>query len=144
MSNEITVKGIVGSEPELRYTSDGVAVASFRLADSTQKFNQDTKTWDQVGETIWWNVSVWQKVGEAVAEKISKGNFVEVKGNVQFRSYATKEGENRESHDIRATSIALPVTQKKDGGSNGGGNASRGYGNGGGNSAPTNNDETPF
>lgn len=146
MSNEITVKGIVGSDPELRYTGDGVAVASFRLADSTQRFNQDTKSWEQVGETIWWNVSVWQKLGEGVAEKVSKGNFVEVKGNVSFRTYETKDKETRTVYELRANNVSLPVTQKKDGGNNGGGNAARGYGGGnsGGNSAPANNDETPF
>lgn len=120
MSNEITVKGVLGSDPELRYTQTGVAVATLRLADNTSRLNKDTNSWEQVGETIWWNVSVWNALGENSAALLKKGEYIEVTGPVSFRSFE-KDGEHRESKELRASAVVRPITQKKSGGNAGGG-----------------------
>lgn len=138
MTNEIVVKGTLGSDPELRYTKDGVAVASFRLADNTSKLNKETNQWEQVGETIWWNVSIWNQLGEAAAETYKKGDYVKVTGPVSFRSY-DKDGEKRESRELRASGIDKPLTQKK-----GGGRASGGYSSQASEAPTYTDDETPF
>lgn len=145
MTNEISVKGTLGADPELRYTKDGTAVATIRVADNTSKLNKQTNAWEQVGETIWWSVSIWNALGESVAEHLKKGDYVKVTGPVSFRQYE-KDGEKRDSRELRATEISKPVTQKK--GNGGGGNTNAG----GGYKAPAQNetvvtenyDESPF
>lgn len=137
MSNEITIKGSLVADPELKYTSSGVAVTSLRIADNTNKRNKDTNEWEQVGETIWWNVSVWNELAEAVADQLKKGDYVKVTGPITFREYDAKDGTKGRSNDLRAVEVVKPVTRKKNN------NAGGGY------SQPaTNNvvsdDETPF
>lgn len=140
MTNTITVKGVIGSDPELRYTKDGTAVTSFRVADSTNALNQETKQWEQVGETIWWNVSTWNEKAEAAANQLKKGERVVIEGKISFRSYTTKDGTQAESKELRVTEISKPLAGKgKTGNTTGGYN---------GNVTPqpnvTTSEDTPF
>lgn len=115
MSNIIEVEGLLGQDPELRYTSEGLAIATFNVADSPRKFNRETQKWESAGETIWYRVSVFGNAAEISASQLEKGSPVLVKGTLSFKTWETKTGEKRENKEIRADKVFLSL--RKTGGS---------------------------
>lgn len=95
--NIITIAGQLGKDAEMRYLSNGDAVASFSVADSQGKDKP----------TIWWNCSLFGKRGEALAQYLTKGQSVTVSGTVTEREWTDKEGGKRKSMDVRVNEIAL-------------------------------------
>ena len=53
----ITVIGNLTSDPELRYTPAGAAVANFTIASTPRSFNRQTNQWED-GETLFLRASV--------------------------------------------------------------------------------------
>lgn len=88
----ITVVGNLTSDPELRFTQSGVAVASFNVA-STPRFFKDGEWQD--GDTLFMRCNVWRQMAENVGETLSKGTRVLVTGRLRQRSYETQNGEKR-------------------------------------------------
>jgi single-strand DNA-binding protein len=85
--------GHLGKNPELKYTSDGVAVCEFSLACRGYK-----------GETSWIYVTAWRGLAETVAAHLTKGQKVAVVGEPQIQEYE-KDGQKRTSVKVQATSI---------------------------------------
>lgn len=131
----ITVIGNLTSDPELRFTPSGSAVANFTIASTPRAFDRQTNEWKD-GETLFLRASVWREAAENVAETLTKGTRVIAQGRLKSRSYETKEGERRTSMELEVDEIgpslryaSAKVTRSSRGGGNGGG---FGGGNGGG------------
>src|SRR4051812_25061688 len=92
---EITISGNITADPELRYTQNGIPVAGLTVAHTPRRLNQQTKEWEDAGETLFLRVSCWRDLGENVANSLRKGNAVVVVGRLISRSYETREGEKR-------------------------------------------------
>jgi single-strand DNA-binding protein len=90
----VTVVGNLTSDPELRFTPNGQAVASFTVASTTRVLDRTTNEWKD-GDTMFLRCSVWRQYAENVAESLTKGTRVIVTGRLKQRSYETKEGEKR-------------------------------------------------
>ena len=90
----ITVIGNLTSDPELRFTPSGSAVANFTIASTPRTFDRQSNEWKD-GETLFLRASVWREAAENVAESLTKGMRVIVTGRLKSRSYETKEGEKR-------------------------------------------------
>ena len=45
--NVITITGNLADDPELRFTPNGVAVTSVRVAVNQRRFNRETNSWDE-------------------------------------------------------------------------------------------------
>ena len=95
----ITVVGNLVSDPELRFTPSGQAVASFRIASTPRTFDRATNEWKD-GESLFLGCSVWRQYAENVAESLQKGMRVIVTGRLKQRSYETREGEKRTVYEI--------------------------------------------
>lgn len=104
--NHATITGNVGGDPELRYTPQGVAVASFGVA-FTPRVKQGNDWVD--GDPTWFNVSAWRGLGENVAEGVRKGDRVTVTGTVQLRKYQRQDGGEGQSLDLNADDVALSL-----------------------------------
>src|SRR5699024_10967612 len=63
----ITVIGNLTSDPELRFTPSGAAVAGFTVASTPRRFNRDTGQWEDQ-EALFLRCSVWRQAAENVAE----------------------------------------------------------------------------
>ncbi len=95
----ITVVGNLTSDPELRFTPSGAAVANFTVASTPRTFDKQTNEWkDQ--ETLFLNCSVWRQAAENAAESLQRGMRVIVQGRLKARSYETREGEKRTVFEI--------------------------------------------
>jgi len=95
--NKIILIGNLGQDPELRYTSSGVAVASFSMATSESWKDQDGNVQEK---TQWHKLVAWRKLAEIVGEYLKKGSKVYVEGRIQYRSFDDKNGVKRDITEI--------------------------------------------
>lgn len=87
MLNRIVLIGRLTQDPELRYTKNGIAVASFTLAVDRRYKNAEGER-----ETDFIDVVVWRQQAENCANYLSKGKLCAVDGSLQLRSYEAKDG----------------------------------------------------
>lgn len=82
--NRVQIIGRLGSDPELRTTSKGTQVCTFRVAVDRQRRGTNGK-----GKPItdWFNVEAWGRLGEVCHEYLSKGRLAYFEGRVQIDRY---------------------------------------------------------
>ena len=100
----ITVVGNLTSDPELRYTKNGLAVANFTIASTPRSFDRASGEWKD-GEALFLRASVWREFAEHVAGSLTKGSRVIAQGRLKQRSYETKEGEKRTTIELEIDEI---------------------------------------
>ena len=100
----ITIVGNLTADPDLRYISSGVAVASFTVASTPRTMNRQTNQWED-GEAIFIRCSVWREYAENVAESLSKGMRVVATGRMTVRSYESNNGERRQSIELQVDEV---------------------------------------
>jgi single-strand DNA-binding protein len=105
MSNKITVVANLVKDPEIRYTQNGKAVVSLRLADTPRSLNPVTNEWED-GTTLWLTAVAWDSLAENAAASLAKGMKVVVTGSLTQRNYKTKDGEDRIELEIKAEEIS--------------------------------------
>jgi single-strand DNA-binding protein len=135
----ITVVGNLPSDPELRYTQNGLAVANFTIASTPRSFDRASNDWKD-GEALFLRASCWREFAEHVAGSLTKGSRVIAQGRLKQRSYETKEGEKRTSIELEVDEIGpslryatAQVTRAASGagGNRGGGGGAGGFQGGG-------------
>ncbi|MBP1748190.1 MAG: single-stranded DNA-binding protein [Deltaproteobacteria bacterium] len=105
--NKVLLMGRLGADPELRYTTDGTAVASFRMATSeTYKDKSGTKQ----ERTEWHSIVAWRKLAEIAGEYLKKGRLVYIEGRIQSREYEGKDGVKRKVYEIVASDMKMLPT----------------------------------
>ena len=90
--NKVTLIGNLGKDPELRYTSSGVAVATFSMATSESWKDPEGNTQER---TQWHSIVAWRKLAEIVGEYLKKGSKIYLEGRLQYRNYDDKNGVKR-------------------------------------------------
>ncbi|MCL6626376.1 single-stranded DNA-binding protein [Alicyclobacillus shizuokensis] len=100
MLNRVILIGRLTADPELRYTNNGTAVASFTLAVDRMRNNQNGER-----ETDFINIVVWQKQAEICAQYLHKGRLAAVDGRLQIRSYENREGQRVRVAEVVAESV---------------------------------------
>jgi single-strand DNA-binding protein len=100
----VTLVGNLVDDPELRFTTSGVAVAKFRLASTPRTFDRQTNEWKD-GDSLFLQCNVWQQQAENVAESLQRGMRVMVQGRLRQRSYETKEGEKRTVFEVEVDEV---------------------------------------
>ena len=101
---EITVVGNMVADPEIRFTQNGAAVASFTIASTPRNYDKASSEWKD-GDSLFLRASVWREYAEQVAATLTKGCRVIATGRLKQRSYETKEGEKRTSMELDVDEI---------------------------------------
>ncbi|GAB3213302.1 single-stranded DNA-binding protein [Marinactinospora endophytica] len=101
---QITLVGNLVDDPELRFTSNGAAVANFRVASTPRTFDRQSGEWKD-GESMFLTCSVWRAYAENVVESLQRGMRVIVQGRLKQRSYETKEGEKRTVFEVEVEEV---------------------------------------
>ena len=134
----ITVVGNLTSDPELRFTNNGAAVAGFTVASTPRFLDRQSNEWRD-GEALFLRCSAWREMAENITDSLKKGSRVIVQGRLRQRSYETKEGEKRTVIELEVDEIgpslryaSANVTKNARGGGNWGGNPGGQGGQGGG------------
>lgn len=102
--NKVTLIGNVGKDPELRYTSTGVAVANFTLATNEQWKDGDGNMQER---TEWHTIVAWKRLAEICGEYLKKGKKVYIEGRLQYRNYDDKNGVKRYVTEVVAQSMIM-------------------------------------
>jgi len=118
MMNRVVLVGRLTKDPELRYTPNGVPVATFTLAVNRTFTNQQGER-----EADFINCVIWRKPAENVANFLKKGSLAGVDGRVQTRSYDGQDGKRVYVTEILAESVQFLEPRGASGGSAPGGNA---------------------
>lgn len=100
--NKAIIIGNLGSDPDLKYTNSGKAVANLSVATGRKFKNRNG---EEVDDTQWHRVVVWGDQGEACAEHLAKGRQVAVEGRIQTRSWEDKDGNKRYTTEIVAQNV---------------------------------------
>ncbi|MBE0430383.1 MAG: single-stranded DNA-binding protein [Dehalococcoidia bacterium] len=100
--SKVILVGNLGSDPEMRYTPDGKAVTSFRVATNHRYTTSAGETRE---ETDWFRVSVWGKPAEQCNQFLSKGRQVYVEGRLHARNWEGQDGQMRTSLEVNADRV---------------------------------------
>lgn len=87
MINTTTLVGRLTRDPELRYTPQDTAVATFTVA-----VNRRFKNAQGEREADFINCVIWRKNAENLANWAKKGSLIGITGSIQTRFYENKEG----------------------------------------------------
>jgi len=134
MSSTVNLIGNITRDPELRYTPNGQAVATFGLAVSRRWQNRQTQAWEE--STSFFDVVCWGSLAENVSDSLPKGARVLVTGRLDQRSWETQDGEKRSKIEVVADEVgpslrwalARPEKIERRNGQAGGQGASQGSG----------------
>jgi single-strand DNA-binding protein len=102
--NNITTKGNIGSDPEIKFAKD-LAIASFSVAHTPRKKNKVTQNWED-GETMWYRVTFFGSKAEGIVDNYAKGDTVILVGMLAQSTYTNKEGKTVTGLEITGTEIA--------------------------------------
>ena len=120
--NKVILIGNLGSDPEVRYTPDGVPVANFSLATS-ESWN-DRNTGERQERTEWHRLVLWRKLAEIASQYLKKGSRIYVEGKLQTRSWDDQSGQKRYTTEVVVNDMQM-LDSRGEGG--GGGSRDAGY-----------------
>ncbi len=112
MTAQVTIIGNLTKDPDLRFTPGGDAVANFALAVNERV--KDGNDWKD-GEPSYYEVKAWRKLGEQVAESLTKGQRVIVTGKMKIEKYESKDGGTRYTTVVTADEIGESIRFRKTG-----------------------------
>ena len=115
--NKVILIGNLGSDPEVRYTPDGVPVANFSLATS-ESWN-DRNTGERQERTEWHRLVLWSKLAEIAGQYLKKGAKIYVEGRLQTRSWDDQSGQKRYTTEIVVNDMQMLDSRGEGGGSGG-------------------------
>jgi single-strand DNA-binding protein len=98
--NHVILIGRLTRDPELRYTSSGIAVTKFTLAVDRSFTNQQGER-----ETDFINIITWRVLAERCANYLKKGSLVAIRGAIQTGKYENQEGRTIYTTDIVADEV---------------------------------------
>ncbi len=102
--NKMTIIGNLGADPEVRYLDGGAVVATFNVA-TTEKYTN--RNGEKVEQTEWFRVELWNEQAKVAEKYLKKGNSVYVEGRLRTELWTDKEGKERTSLRVRATTMQL-------------------------------------
>ncbi|MDO0919870.1 MULTISPECIES: single-stranded DNA-binding protein [unclassified Enterococcus] len=109
MINNLTLVGRLTKDPDLKYTGNGTAVATFTLAVNRNFTNQSGER-----EADFINCVIWRKPAETLANYAKKGVLIGVTGRIQTRSYDNQQGQKVYVTEVIADNFQLLESKKAD------------------------------
>ncbi len=100
--------GRLTADPELKQTTNGVAVTTFTIAVNRRY----SKGEEQQADFI--NVVAWRNTAEFIAKYFKKGSAIFIKGEIQTRSWTDGNGNKRYATEVIADEAQF-VDSKKTG-----------------------------
>ena len=102
--NKVLLMGRLGADPELRYTTDGTPVATFRMVTSE---SYKDKSGQKQEKSEWHSIVAWRKLAEIAGEYLKKGKLVYIEGKIQSREYEGRDGVKRKVYEIVASDMKM-------------------------------------
>ncbi len=108
--NKAILIGNVGGEPDVRTVATGGKVAQFSLATSR---NWTDQSGNRQEKTEWHRCVVWNSsrgsggLADVVEKYVRKGEKLYVEGEIEYRQWQDKDGQNRYTTEIRVRDMML-------------------------------------
>jgi single-strand DNA-binding protein len=109
--NKVMIIGMVGRDPEMRYTPSGRPVTSFSVATSRSWTSADGERRE---ETEWFNVVAWGNLAEICKTHLSKNQQVYVEGRLQTRGWEDETGKKHFRTELVANEMILLGDRRRD------------------------------
>lgn len=106
--NRVILVGRLAQDPEVRYTANGKAVATFSLAVS-RRVGQGQEATDFIP------IVSWEKLAEIIGNNLTKGRRILVEGRLQIRSYEAQDGQKRRVAEVIAQNIEFLDSKQQQG-----------------------------
>jgi len=101
--NKVILVGRLGKDPEVKMTADQKQIVNFSLATSEKVKGQQ--------QTEWHRVVCFGKLAELASSYLGKGREIYLEGKIKTNKWQDKDGNNRYSTDILASSITFLVNK---------------------------------
>lgn len=95
--NKVQLIGNLTRDPELRYTPQGTAVATFGLATNR---GWTTESGEKKEDVEYHKIVAWNKLGELCSQLLAKGRKVYVEGRLSTRSWTGQDGVSKSTTEI--------------------------------------------
>lgn len=95
--NKVLLIGNLTADPELRYTPQGTAVATFSVATNRNWTDQAGQLQEAVEFT---RCVAWAKLAEACSQILKKGRKVYVEGRLQTREWEAQDKTKRRTTEV--------------------------------------------
>lgn len=109
MINNVVLVGRLTKDPDLKYTGNGTAVATFTLAVNRNFTNQSGER-----EADFISCVIWRKPAETLANYAKKGVLIGVTGRIQTRSYENQQAQKVYVTEVIADNFQLLESKKAD------------------------------
>ena len=103
--NKVILVGNLGRDPEVRYTTNGTAVANFPIATTDRWVDQASG--ERKERTEWHRIVVWSKQAEIAGEYLRKGKQVYIEGSLQTREWTDRDGNKRYTTEVKAQNFQM-------------------------------------
>lgn len=111
MLNVVAIMGRLVADPELKTTSAGINVCTFRIACDRSFAKQG-----QQRQADFIDVVAWRHNADFLCKHFAKGGMVAVQGRLQTRQYQDRNGNKRTAVEVVADSLSFAGSSKKPGG----------------------------
>ena len=111
MLNCAVLMGRLVADPELRTTTSGISVTSFRIAVDRSFVRQGEER-----QADFIDIVAWRQTADFVCRYFRKGSMIAVQGSIQTRAYEDKQGNKRTAVEVVADNVSF-CGSKSEGGS---------------------------
>jgi len=112
------ISGRLGQDPTLNYTNGGTPVVNLSVASNRQKKDANG---EKISLADWYRVSVFGRDAEIIAQYARKGSALAFNGRLQNEKYVDREGVERTTTILVASSFEFVPTSRLEEESAGGG-----------------------
>lgn len=102
MLNRVILMGRLVSDPELKTTTSGISVTSFRIAVDRSYVKAGAER-----QADFIDIVAWRNTAEFVCRNFGKGSLIAVDGQLQSRQYQAKDGTNRTAIEVVADNVSF-------------------------------------
>ena len=110
MLNVVAIMGRLVADPELRTTTKGHSVCSFRIACDRSYVQQG-----QERQADFIDIVTWRQQADFVSKYFQKGSMIAIEGSLQTRNYQDKNGNNRTAVEVVANNISFAGAKRQNG-----------------------------
>jgi single-strand DNA-binding protein len=103
--NKVILVGNLGADPEVRYSSQNMAICTLKIATSESWV--DKASGEKKEKTEWHRVKLFGKLGEIAGEYLKKGRQVYIEGALRTEKYTGQDGIERYTTDIVASEMQM-------------------------------------
>lgn len=100
MINNVVLMGRIVNDLELKITQSGLSVVNFRIAVD-RKYSKGEK------QTDFFDIVAWKNHAEFICKYFRKGSLIALEGELQTRSYQTKDGANRTVTEVIVKNVSF-------------------------------------